>query len=143
MQRTCSPPRPLHVLQHGGVGHVGIALCGADVAVAEDLLDGGQRHAAMDEDGGTGHAGTVEGEVLPDVQLPGDALDEHVGAAVHRQVGEQPSAGIDELQGLAAEHLADGDAHVHLRLLHPEHEPLLAARSLDVLPVHGSDVGVA
>ena len=49
---------------------MGVALGGADVAVAEDLLDSGQRHAAMDEDGGTGHAGTVKGEVLPVVQPP-------------------------------------------------------------------------
>ena len=136
------PPRPFNVLQHRRVGHVGIALCGADIAVPKQLLNGGQWHAAMDEDGGTGHSRTVEGEVLPDVQLPCNALHEHVGATVHRQTGEQPSTGVNELQGLAAEHLADGDTHLHLRLLHPEHEPLLAACSLHVLPVHGPDVGV-
>lgn len=67
---------------------MGIALGGADVAVPKQLLNGGQRHAAMDEDGGTRHSRTVEREVLSDVQLPGDALDEHVGATVDRQTRE-------------------------------------------------------
>ena len=76
---------------------MGVALGGADVAVAEDLLDGGQRNTAMNADGGTGYAGTVEGEMLPDVQLPGDALDEHVGATIHGQAWEQTATGVDEL----------------------------------------------
>ena len=52
--------RPLHLLPYRIVEDVRISLCCSDVAVPEDLLDGGDGNSPVYEDRGACHPSAVE-----------------------------------------------------------------------------------
>jgi hypothetical protein len=67
---------------------VGVDHCGADVAVAEELLDGADVVAALEEVGGEGVAEGVAGDPLVEARLACSTLD---GTLHHALVKMMPA----------------------------------------------------